>query len=374
MTIIPEDLANGQSIYDGTTSIYAMDDASDNIVGGSYSHNAKQWSANAAAQLRDFANYIRQGTVIGNALSIRGVTVANAATTPADQNILKYNIASGEWELAADSADWANPGSIGSTTPNSGAFTTLSSTGAVSPNSLTIGGNNVTDILISSDVSSASDSDLITAGYIDANNKSYPDDFSGCVLERQSITVVEAAGSVYLDMEKEGGGDLTVRIDGVEYTLDCTTGAGVGGKARTQLFQGTSSTPSYNYVYVDIVAGAAVLTASTSYPVPTGVGFAFAAYITIQSSVEVAAEGTLLSQRTTDAVSHDGRGRTSYIDEKLRVRRGELGQWNIADIDHHAERGRSGSGRPGHDSRYYVPAASAVYSCLLICRRWHLGG
>lgn len=56
-------------------------------------------------------------------------------------------------------------------------------------------------------------------------------------------------------------------IDGVRSTLDCTTGAGTGGRAQVQITEGSdANTPATNYLYVTDSGGTATLAASTSLP------------------------------------------------------------------------------------------------------------
>ena len=133
--------------------------------------------------------------------------------------------------------------------------------------------------------------------------------------DQQDISLTTGAGNVYFEMKKVGGGDLTYTWNLVEYVLDCTTGSGAGGRAQVQLTEGTATTPVRNYIYAVISGSAAVLNASTT--IPTGT-FCWVAVVTLQSDTEVAADGALLLQRTTEPESHNGRGAVSYIKEKLR--------------------------------------------------------
>lgn len=59
MSIIPVDASKGEDIYDGTTTMYTIDNSGDPMSGGSYSHNPKLCSATALAQYRDFIAYVK---------------------------------------------------------------------------------------------------------------------------------------------------------------------------------------------------------------------------------------------------------------------------------------------------------------------------
>jgi hypothetical protein len=87
------DAANGEDLYDGTLDFKAPNDAFDPATTNKYMMEAKDF-----ADLRDFAEYIRQDTVIGNAKKIQGIDVdATTATTPSDNDVLQYDSATGDW-------------------------------------------------------------------------------------------------------------------------------------------------------------------------------------------------------------------------------------------------------------------------------------
>ncbi len=134
---------------------------------------------------------------------------------------------------------------------------------------------------------------------------------------RQSVFITNVAGTVYCEMELIGGGDLTYFFGGVPYTLDCTTGAGTGGRARSYaLSVGTDTAPQRSYVYViPGAASAAVLTNSTTFPSGE---FAHAAYVVLRSAGDTLTNGPFALQRTTESLSHSGRGALSYERERIR--------------------------------------------------------
>jgi len=137
-------------------------------------------------------------------------------------------------------------------------------------------------------------------------------------LERQALFITNIAGTVYCEIEATGGGDIDYKWDGADYTVDCTGGGGVGGRARSEgLTPGTDAVPKLNYLYV-VTNGAnsAILTNSTTHP--NGTSFAWVGVVTLQSAGETFTNGPFALQRYSDTVSHNGRGRASYNTERLR--------------------------------------------------------
>ena len=152
--------------------------------------------------------------------------------------------------------------------------------------------------------------------YVFFKDESYFYQFDGNAIQKQNTYIETSGGNIYCDVELLGGGNLPVQLSSDIKYLDCTNGSGTGGRARVQLTEGTATVPAFNYVYVKLTAGDPVLESSTAYP--TDSIFAFVAYISVLDDVITASEGALLHQRTTDAIYHYGRGRISYIDERLR--------------------------------------------------------
>ena len=140
--------------------------------------------------------------------------------------------------------------------------------------------------------------------------------FSSMCLDQQSLFLTYSGADIFFETEKVGGGDLNYLMDSDVKPLDCTTGTGVGGRAKVQLTAGTAISPVLNYVYITLAAGVATLTASTTPP--TG-EFAIVAILGVQDSVTTAANGPLTSQRATEALNHSGRGALAYMREKLRA-------------------------------------------------------
>jgi len=137
-------------------------------------------------------------------------------------------------------------------------------------------------------------------------------------LQQQGLFLTVEGSEVYLDIEAVEGGDMGYWLDGIKYVLDCTTGAGVGGRARVLIPQGTSTVARNSVVYVAYSTQLGKVALFTSPTVPAG-AIAVVAIIVIQDYSTVSANGALLLQRTTDAVSHNQRGAISFEREKLRV-------------------------------------------------------
>ena len=83
MAVIPYDAANGEELYDGTKDFPTMDNAADPA-----SHDPLIHSATTQADYRDFAEYIRGSSVIGNAKKIQGYPVTDPGATPSDGQVL----------------------------------------------------------------------------------------------------------------------------------------------------------------------------------------------------------------------------------------------------------------------------------------------
>lgn len=136
--------------------------------------------------------------------------------------------------------------------------------------------------------------------------------------QRHDIVIVESGGNLYAEVEAIGTGDMTYVFNQHEYTLDCTTGTGVGGRARVQLTPGSSSSdPQVNYVYADKNSDVAHLQVSTTKP--TG-EYANVGYVYVPDATTFLAEGPYAFQRYTEAKSHGGRSILSILQEALRVR------------------------------------------------------
>lgn len=141
------------------------------------------------------------------------------------------------------------------------------------------------------------------------------DIIEGMSRDKPTLDIVNTAGTLYLEVEKDGGGDIEVFLNGQVATLDCTTGAGTGGKARVALTAGTNAnTPQVNYFYITASGSTATLNASTG--IPSG-AFVWVGKAVVPDVTTWDTEGNYLLQRTTESLN-DSRGQLSHAREKLR--------------------------------------------------------
>jgi len=146
---------------------------------------------------------------------------------------------------------------------------------------------------------------------------------SGVTFAKVSYSFVNVGGSLYVDAETDGGGDITVLLNGTRYVLDATTGSGAGGKLRSAngiTFTGASTTAKTVYIYFEETSyGNAQLTLSETSPSVGGVAeFAWGGVTIIRDATTFGSIGVDLFQRYNDGLFHGGRGMLSYEREKIR--------------------------------------------------------
>lgn len=112
-----------------------------------------------------------------------------------------------------------------------------------------------------------------------------------------------------------GVGNIIYNFNEREYVLDCTTGSGVGGRARIALTEGTDIAPQENWVYVIENNDVAILQQSTTEP--TG-EYAMCFFAFIPSIATSTSDGFYNSRRWSDVKNLDGRGVVATILSKLR--------------------------------------------------------
>ena len=136
--------------------------------------------------------------------------------------------------------------------------------------------------------------------------------------DRHEFDIVHDTGVLYAEIERIGGGDMTYIFGQHEFTLNCTTGAGAGGKARIALTAGAdSSSPAENFVSVIRGTGLeAVLDVGSARP--TG-EYANVCSALLPDVTTWLASGEYGSQRNTEAKQNDGRSIIAIIQERLRV-------------------------------------------------------
>lgn len=136
--------------------------------------------------------------------------------------------------------------------------------------------------------------------------------WDGAMVETIDIDVTESGGVVSLELQAQGGGDLTIRSVGESYTLDCTPAQTVA------LTAGTDISPTLNYVYVLESGGTLTLTASTAgFP---STGHAPVATVMVQSAASVAIDGAYKVHAWTDHIySGANNGHISHLNAKFRA-------------------------------------------------------
>jgi len=133
----------------------------------------------------------------------------------------------------------------------------------------------------------------------------------GSVVETTAVTITEDTGTVSLNLEKSGTGDLTLLYSDGLTSFDCTP------IKTITLTAGTDSAPQKNFIY--ILKSTGLLTASTtSFPATEHVPIASTM---IQSSASVDADGAYKLHVWTDHVSLEGEnGQMSHINSWIRSR------------------------------------------------------
>jgi hypothetical protein len=136
--------------------------------------------------------------------------------------------------------------------------------------------------------------------------------WDGGVIETIDIDVIESGGTVYLELEQSGGGNLTWLFAGTEYVMDCTPAQTVA------LTAGTDTNPVQNYVYVVLSGTTPTLTASTvSWP---ATAHAPVATVVVQSAASLATDGAYKVHAWTDHINKaTENGHSAHVNKKLRA-------------------------------------------------------
>ena len=132
------------------------------------------------------------------------------------------------------------------------------------------------------------------------------------IVETIDVDVIEDGGDVKLQVQADGGGNLTCRFGGISYTL-------VAPPAEVTLTVGADdANPVLNYVYITESSGVLTLTKSTT-------GFPSAAHcriatVLVQTAASVATDGAYKVHVWTDHMYGAlGNGMLSHINKKLRA-------------------------------------------------------
>jgi len=249
-------------------------------------------------------------------------TWATEASDSADNALTYAQSANDSANTATASASQANASALSASASESNALlfannAEASATSAMASASSASASANTAEIA-KDDAEDARDIALGVAGSINEASS-----FSDGMSEEQLVFSVEIVGSaVCLDIIGDTGGDIHFYIDGLRKRLDCTTGDGVGGKARICLAQGTATTPNTTYVYVipDSTVGAEpdALLLVNGNAFPAG-NYSALAIISLQDLATVQTEGFLSFQRLNESITHGGKSAISWEREKIRA-------------------------------------------------------
>jgi len=197
--------------------------------------------------------------------------------------------------------------------------TTLSVTDPTADNTITI--PDTTDTLVCK-----ATTDTLTNKTIDADgtgnsisNIGFPEidtdmnDFlqlgNGTALDSPVVTITESGGTVSLELEKSGTGDIRILFSDGVYTLDCTSPI-----CSVALSAGSDVNPTLNYVY--ILQSNKTLTANTEWP---GTEHAPVATVLVQSAASVATDGAYKVHAWTDhSKGTDAQGHLAHLNHWIR--------------------------------------------------------
>ena len=144
----------------------------------------------------------------------------------------------------------------------------------------------------------------------DTNTKDEFKVFDAIALDSPAVTVTESAGTVSLNLEKSGTGDIRFKFSDGVYTFDSTPIASIA------LTAGSDISPQINYVY--ILQSNKTLTVSTSsFPASE---HAPIATVLVQSAADVALSGPYKLHAWTDHASgSDGQGHLAHLNRWIRL-------------------------------------------------------
>jgi len=132
----------------------------------------------------------------------------------------------------------------------------------------------------------------------------------GSIVENPKINIVESGGTVSLELEQDGGGDLTLNLTGGSYVFDSTPAVSIA------LTSGTDTVPVLNYIYIDGITK--LLTASLA-PFPE-TQYIPIATVLLQSASSVASDGPYKVHQWSDHLLKGGdNGHLSHINYWIRL-------------------------------------------------------
>lgn len=187
------------------------------------------------------------------------------------------------------------------------------------PPASVITGDNILPLVQSGDTKSATVQTVFTDTLTSDQYGNVLGLIDGMANHRPSLSYVLEDNKVFLEVEAVGGGDLTFTYaNGDTWVLNCTTNIGTGGKARTEIEQGTVTDTRFtvNYVTWSEQEGAPILVNSSELPVGR---YNTIAYTAIQDYPTVATEGMKVYQRTTEVMEHGEHGALARMRENMRL-------------------------------------------------------
>lgn len=150
----------------------------------------------------------------------------------------------------------------------------------------------------------------LTEAFSGAHTFDYLEHFNGTILETIDVDITESGGTVSLELQADGGGDLTINFSDGPHAFDATDPV-----ASVALTAGTDTAPVKNWVY--ILQSNDTLTASTvGWP---DAEHAPIATVVIQTAATVASSGPLAVHARTDHIK-DGndQGHLNHITDWIR--------------------------------------------------------
>lgn len=135
--------------------------------------------------------------------------------------------------------------------------------------------------------------------------------WDGSIIESPDIEVTSDGAVISLAVEATGGGDLTARFGGENYTFDATPAATVA------LTAGTDIAPTQNWIYLEEAAGVVTMVANTSgWPATP---FCAIATVICQSAASLQTDGAYKVHAWTDHVNKETEnGHVSHLSRKIR--------------------------------------------------------
>ena len=136
--------------------------------------------------------------------------------------------------------------------------------------------------------------------------------WDGTLLEPAAITITESVGTVSLNIERSGGGDLDLRLGGETFFYDTSPADSIA------LSAGTDISPTLNYVWLIETAGTVSLATSTT-GWPASAEYCAVATVLVQSAADVALSGPYKVHAWTDHVSGSQRGHVHHLSQWIRT-------------------------------------------------------